>query len=395
MRITILFISLLLPVLVCTQVNLDVEGHARIRGNIYLNHHEDSTSLYLGTNAAINTFLNTYRNNTIVGVHSLFNTNSGGNLGVNNSFFGYDAGRNNSGSSNSFFGIMTGTLNKGFANSFFGYNAGSSNDFGGSNAFFGYRAGVNNDDGSSNSFFGQQAGSGNSDGGLNVFIGANAGSKNFNGSHNTFVGAQADQMSNTDSLDKAIALGYNAKAECSNCAVIGGTGTDAVKVAVGVTSPDATLHLHEVNNTRLKLSNENSKEIFIDLIRNDENQTDYDWRIQNSVAGNFEIAYHKTDLEHNSATTLISANPTHFSPASNGNIDLGQSSNQWEMIWAETAEFSELIRLKPLTKAPGCSKTAEGSIYYDETVHKLMVCMRNQVSQCALMVADPEKQTND
>ena len=42
-------------------------------------------------------------------------------------------------------------------------------------------------------------------------------------------------------MDRAIAIGYRAKVNCSNCAVIGGTGADAVKVGIGTSSPTSAL----------------------------------------------------------------------------------------------------------------------------------------------------------
>lgn len=362
------------PLFVSSQTHLDVEGHAKIRGNIDLSHMEDTSSMFVGRNARINYLNSAERKNTIVGVHSLVNSQSGDNAGQNNSIFGFDAGKFNRGNQNVFSGVMSGLNNRGSLNSFYGYASGINNNFGTSNSFYGYRSGFNNNEGSQNSFFGIQAGSSNQKGGFNVFIGANAGQKNAIGSRNTYLGAQADQLNNGDSLDRAIAIGFNAKAFCSHCAVIGGTGADAVKVGIGVNAPEATLQVHEFDNTRLKISNSNSKEIFVDLVRNDEAQIDYDWRIRNSNQGNFEIAYHKTDLDNNAPTTLISANASSLNPGSNNSIDLGQSSARWRTVLAKSAQFSQLIQLEPISQPLTCSATVEGSIYYDKTAHKLKVC---------------------
>ena len=353
---------------------LEVEGNAKIKGNLDISHMNDSSSIFLGRNARI-TYLNDLeRRNTIVGVHSTINPQSGDNAGLNNSIVGFDAGKFNRGSHNVFMGAMSGQNNRGFSNSFYGYSSGIENTFGASNSFFGYRSGFNSTEGSQNSFFGYQAGSGNQDGDSNSFFGANAGQKNSTGSHNTFLGAGADQLNNGVSLNRAMALGYNAKADCSNCAIIGGTGTDAVNVGIGIYKPDATLHIHEINNTRLKISNENAKEIFIDLIRNDQGQQEYDWRIRNSIQGDLEFAYHKTDLENNAPTTVVRTKANSLNPGVNNSIDLGESSARWKSIWARSAQFSQLIRLEPISEPLTCSVTSEGSIYYDKTAHKLKVC---------------------
>jgi hypothetical protein len=362
------------PLLICAQTHLDVEGNAKIRGNIDLSHMGDTSSMFIGRNARINYFTATERRNTIVGVHSLVNSQSGDNAGQSNSIFGFDAGKFNRGNQNVFSGVMSGLNNRGSLNSFYGYSSGINNSFGTSNSFYGYRSGFNNTEGSQNSFFGYQAGSSNQTGGFNLFVGANSGQKNDVGSRNTYIGAQADQLNNGDSLDRAIAIGFNAKASCSHCAVIGGTGADAVKVGIGVHAPEATLQVHESNNTRIKISNSNSKEIFVDLVRNDAAQIDFDWRIRNSNQGNFEIAYHKTDLDNNVPTTLLSANASSLNPGANKSIDLGESSTRWRTVWAKSGQFSQLMQLEPISQPLTCTATVEGSIYYDKTAHKLKVC---------------------
>lgn len=259
----------------------------------------------------------------------------------------------------------------------YGYSSGFNNKFAGGNAFFGHRSGYNNLGGTQNSFFGYQAGSGNNAGRLNDFFGSNAGVKN-KGSKNTFMGAQADQLNNSDSLEMAIALGYNAKAACSRCAIIGGTGDESVKTGIGVNAPDATLHIHEANNTRLKISNDNSKEIYIDLIRNDDAKLDYDWRLSNNIDGDFEIKYHKTDLEGNPPTTVLQVDASHLNLGSSS-IDLGQSNIQWKTVYAKSAKFSQLVQLQPLSSEPGCASASEGAVFYHKTSHTLKVCSFNGV----------------
>lgn len=356
------------------QIHFDVEGHAKIRGNLDISHMTDTSSLFIGRNARINYFNTTERKNTIVGVHSLFNPQSGDNAGSFNSIFGYDAGLFNRGNNNSFFGFMAGQQNRGFSNSFYGYSAGTNNQFGASNVFVGYRSGFNNDSGSSNVFLGYQAGSGNNSGGNNTFVGANAGNENGAGTNNTYIGANTNQLNNGDTLDKAIAIGYFARADCNSCAVIGGTGAEAVQVGIGVNTPEARLHIHEQKFTRLKLSNDVTRDISIDLVMDNDGGLDRDWRITNTSGGNLRFAYHNTHIDTNTPTTLIDASSSYFRPGSNGTIDLGGSFNRWETVYAKAASLSALLKLEPTSEPAKCSTSIEGTIYYDSGSKRLRLC---------------------
>ncbi len=177
--------------------HLDVDGDVKIRGSIDMNHPDDTSSLFIGRNAGVNTTFFASRRNTFFGSRAGLSNTSGSS----DSFFGYQAGENNKG---------------GFANSFFGAGAGFLNDVGLGNSFFGSGAGTNNKAGSYNSYFGWGAG------------------VNFG-----------------DTLDKAIAIGYNAIVKCSNCAVIGGTGADSVYVGINTTTPTEQLDVN--GNARIRL----------------------------------------------------------------------------------------------------------------------------------------------
>jgi hypothetical protein len=102
--------------------HLDVESHAKIRGNLDIHHMDDSTTLLIGRNAGVNSLFPYRKSNTIVGSYA-GNSNT---EGEDNSFFGRSAGHSNTtGWSNSFFGRSAGYLNSsGKDNSFFGRRAG-------------------------------------------------------------------------------------------------------------------------------------------------------------------------------------------------------------------------------------------------------------------------------
>ncbi len=226
------------------QNNLDVEGHAKIRGNIDINHMDDTTSVLIGRNAGINSDFSNETHITFVGSNSGFNNTTG----IQNSFFGFESGKENTtGYANSFFGWHAGLENtEGFGNSFFGNGTGNENTIGTHNSFFGNSVGLFNTSGNENSFFGTNAGLYNQSGDKNSAFGSLAGVDNTIGNRNTFIGSRADVLTLGDSLDRAIAIGYNAKVDCSHCAVIGGTGVDAVNVGIGINNPDVKLDVSDI-----------------------------------------------------------------------------------------------------------------------------------------------------
>ena len=192
---------------ISAQNHIDVEGHVKIRGNFDISHHSDNTSLYIGRNSGDSTDIMSQNYSTFVGT---------------------DAGKKNT---------------SGNSNSFFGQSSGFNNTTGNSNSFFGVSAGSNNTIGCCNTFLGIFAGAFNSTGSANVFLGHSSGFDNSTGTKNTFVGSNTDHLTIGDSLDRAVAIGYNAKVNCSCCAVIGGIGEDAVNVGIGTTEPLQKLHI--------------------------------------------------------------------------------------------------------------------------------------------------------
>ena len=252
-------------------IHLDVEGDVKVRGNIDIHHPEDSSSVFLGVKAGINNDYNHSafpRESTFVGSES----GTSNTVGFYNSFFGYQSGTSNvDGSENSFFGYESGKSNvNGEYNSFFGYESGKSNN-GEGNSFFGNISGVTTSTGSFNSFFGNRSGQENSTGVFNSFFGYGSGDDNITGNensvfgyrsgdrlkfgnYNTYIGTHSGIITSLDSLDRSIAIGYNARVGCHNCAVIGGIDEDAVKVGIGTTTPSALLHITSDNDSELLLS---------------------------------------------------------------------------------------------------------------------------------------------
>jgi hypothetical protein len=96
-----------------------------------------------------------------------------------------------------------------------------------------------NGSGASNTAIGFSALYLTSSGIANTAIGNGAGLTNTTGSSNTFIGGEADAMSNN--LTYATAIGKDAKVASSNSLVLGGTGSAAVKVGIGTTSPSEVL----------------------------------------------------------------------------------------------------------------------------------------------------------
>ena len=188
-------------------------------------------NIFVGIGTGAN---NTGNRNSFVGRNAGFaNTFS-----TDNSFFGFEAGKNSVGDSvfneggNSFFGSRAGVTNTtGRDNAFFGAGAGHDNTSGGANSFFGVAAGFSNMTGGTNSFFGNGAGLSNTTGDNNTFIGATNifSGHNTTGDDNTTIGYGADVDFNN--LTHATAIGAGATVGSSNTIVLGRSdGSDTVIV---------------------------------------------------------------------------------------------------------------------------------------------------------------------
>jgi len=250
---SLLILGLAIPAL--TQgILADIEGDLRVLGVIDIHARQDTTTVIVGNRAgqAISGFTSALRRGDMDeenGFRSTFVGSQAGEqtfFGGNNSFFGFQAGKgSDGGSDNSFFGFGAGAVTLNSQNSFFGSGSGAQNTEGDSNSFYGYWSGLFNTEGHSNSFFGTAAGISNSTGTENTYIGTGAGGINSSGHRNTFIGSLAGTEFPHDSLNNAIALGYNSRVECDNCAVIGGVGPESVNVGIGRAMPESVLHIRQ------------------------------------------------------------------------------------------------------------------------------------------------------
>ena len=199
-------------------------------------------SLYSNTtgfsNVAVGTatlYKNTVVSNIVaIGDSALFNNGQGATLNYHSSY-------NTAVGSKALFSNTIGSGNT--AN---GTRAMIQNLNGDDNTANGGYALAQNISGSANAAFGYSALAMNNLGSQNSAIGYNACATNQIGNNNTTLGAKTDVL--LDGLTNATAIGYNAKVGASNSMVLGGTGTDAVKVGIGVTSPIVTLHVKGTAN---------------------------------------------------------------------------------------------------------------------------------------------------
>lgn len=114
-------------------------------------------------------------NITALGFESSFSNQSG----IGNTYVGSGSGRNGTTASRvSAFGVDAARTNNGADNSFFGYNAGIDNSTAAQGAFFGSLAGVKNTTGTLNSFFGYNSGGSNISGGSVSAFGNSSGQAN-------------------------------------------------------------------------------------------------------------------------------------------------------------------------------------------------------------------------
>lgn len=197
-----------------TSFNSSAFGYKTLTNNTSGNNNVGFGSFALYTNSTGN-------ENTALGTLSLEKNTTGNN----NTAVGSSAMENNIGASfNTSVGAFSMSANKtGYFNTGIGYKALEQNEGGWSNTGVGYEALKANK------------------GGSNTAIGLQALATNTTGEENTAIGFAADVLS--PDLFHAVAIGYGAKVGASQSLVLGGTGSNAVNVGIGVTVPISTLHV--------------------------------------------------------------------------------------------------------------------------------------------------------
>lgn len=184
---------------------------------------------------------NGYRN-TAIGFEALINNNAG----YENTSIGYESLYNNSIGA---YNVAVGDY------SLFSNTSGSGSTAVGTGALY-------TNSSSDNTAVGRDALSLNSTGSQNTAIGYSSGTTltaanaNVSGSSNTFVGYNTGFDSPVQ-RNNAAAIGANAKVDADNALILGGTGANAVNVGIGLTIPEALLHLHNSAGNQLKLGNVN------------------------------------------------------------------------------------------------------------------------------------------
>ncbi|MFT6282125.1 MAG: hypothetical protein ACJA0U_002260 [Salibacteraceae bacterium] len=159
-------------------------------------------------------------NNVAIGSYALQNNTSG----MNNTGIGQHALRAN----------LTGTFNIAI-----GYYSSKNTTSGYRNISLGAFSLQTNTTGQTNTAIGMNALYYNTTGNYNIGIGEASLISNVTGTGNLAIGYGADVTSGA--LTSATAIGYQAKVSTSNSLVLGGTGTNAVNVGIGTTSPAANL----------------------------------------------------------------------------------------------------------------------------------------------------------
>jgi trimeric autotransporter adhesin len=256
-------------------------------GNVFMGKDAGEGSSTVANTGDYNTFLGTLAGNK----------NSTGSYGT---FIGFSAGNKNStGLANTFTGTGSGSNNTtGSRNTFNGYNSGLNMLTGNDNVFMGWFAGYSMTGGENvaigrgagtwattvngSVFLGKDAGEGSSTmantGVANTFIGTEAGNKNTSGENNVFLGYRAGSGSvlnssgsfnlyignlsggfglNGATLQRSVAIGYNAKVSINDAIILGDTANTNLKVGIGTTRPGNSFELRSVlpNTSGLRLTN--------------------------------------------------------------------------------------------------------------------------------------------
>ena len=245
-RSIIVFYCLIMIFTTFGQVRLDVAGDAKIQGKIALINAPGDSSIFIG----FNTGKNDDGEND-----NLFLGNKAGEANITggaNIFIGSYAGNKlNAGFKNVLIGQNSGKELFGAGNTFIGQNSGPMQTAGVGNTLIGMDVAKTSTFGIGNTFVGSSAGIDNISGEESTYLGSFAGRNDKKGTRNTLIGNNTGVKPGADSLDRAIAIGYAATVACSNCAVIGGTGIDSVKVGIGTENPLRDFHIKQTGNDKV------------------------------------------------------------------------------------------------------------------------------------------------
>lgn len=190
-------------------------------------------------------WMNKADDNTAFGSNALFGNESGKNNTAVGSYAGF---HNGSGNGNTCLGFVALQENiDGNENTAVGSGALGNNFFGSYNVSVGASSLLGNQSGWGNTALGHKALSYNFNGHHNVAVGEDALKTNYNGSENIAIGSFADVSSGN--YTNAIAIGTRAKVGASGSMALGGAGADAVKVGIGISTPQASLHLKQLPGT--------------------------------------------------------------------------------------------------------------------------------------------------
>ena len=203
------------------------------------------SNVSMGDSALINNISGT--DNTAIGNKAMFSNISGGvnvavgRLSLHNNLTGFD---NIAVGGQALFANDSGSINTAV-----GDWALLNNTKGNYNTSVGGSSLKTNTTGSGNTSVGLSSLIYTSGGNYNTALGFDAGVSNTSGYNNTFIGAFAEGT--VGNLANATAIGYNAKVSGSNSFVIGGTGSDAVNVGIGISAPLERLQI----NGAIKITN--------------------------------------------------------------------------------------------------------------------------------------------
>jgi hypothetical protein len=221
---------------------LDVSGNAFVRGTFNLNQTTSASVgvINMGSSPFIHACCSSSADNTFVGVNAgnFGNTGASHNTGTGvNALHANTTGAENTAAG--YFALSSNT--NGSSNTATGHEALSSNTSGFNNTATGFSALLANGTGHDNTADGDSALNFNTTGSFNTAVGETALGSNTTGSFNTALGYNANVGSSN--LTNATAVGAHALAGASNSLVLGGTGTNAVSVGIGTTTPGATLDI--------------------------------------------------------------------------------------------------------------------------------------------------------